>query len=350
MQKVNAWEKAVAKELGLPELSFTSLEGGRVELHLPCRFDGVLFDIHFSKRLPPEAICKKLQQVGCSTRAKKFLCPNHAVKQNAGDHQPPLGEVQMERQLPPPVAKISKNDVGLSLTVPKGSPILENFVDEKFNPIAYWGMEITHDQNGVAQLILERKTPPEGQTKARGMARGTFNEKGNVFSATMSNTMIDGVHQINNVGATPIEFDKQSGKFLIFTLPDSMKAPAKIPVPEALKEPAPVPKPKPEVVSEIITKKPEPVAQPVVEQVKEKVVEEVAEVIGALSRPAPAEMPSGVEMMSEKPRRPARIITSKNDIGLHHAVEMIHYYKSILGDNMEMSIENGKLKVIVQYG
>jgi hypothetical protein len=306
---------SVASELGLKSaLDFDMQEGGRVTVHLECTDCSNKTDVQIARRFPPEVFRKKLIEQGWDLKRGKCRCPICNTSKTKQEEMSVMHKI-----------KATHSDKSTALMISSEHDLFKTFVGEDGKPLDYWSMEYSIDRAGEPVLILSRQSPPEeGKLKERGKARGSVINNGN-YILQVGNGVIPGEERVQFFSSTEIELISNQGRHMTFALPKSFKKPEKIPG----FSPAPA------------VKQPEPVkAEPLkpVERVEPK-------------PPAPQPEPARIaeQIMGEQPRirPPHHRGIDKNSVGLVHAIQMINYYKHLMGDNLLLSIEeDGTLRAI----
>ena len=338
MVKLEGWANTVAQNLGLKNpLDYQSHEGGRVTIHLECSTCPKIRDVSFPKRYPPNVLRKKLLELGWDLRKKgKGRCPTCVSHGNTGT----IKQIKNTENTVEDTIKVTRGKNQTSLTISPKDDLFKTFVEDG-SPSAYWSMEYVIDRTGTPQLIVSRQAPPsDGKTREKGKARGSMHPSGN-YMLQCANGATKGVEKVIEFGTLSAQLENQQGRHIILNLPNGVKAAERIPTkftptsPSQVKESIPAPPPPPPTP---------PVTKPAAEQ-KAEVIEETK----PETKPAPA--PKPVEENWHQPVKKNNLEPSpfmnKHSIGLVYAVKMVNHYKQIMGDDLDLTIdENGRLNAM----
>jgi hypothetical protein len=282
-------------------------------------------ELHLSKRLPPEAIAKKARRIGWDIRKRR--CPacaqaNRRVKRPKREIIPPAGTLQTEiervfasRDEPLPLinigehmdAKIGINDRNVTFVVPKESKFIDAFMDENFKAKSVWSIDLVQESPQEEPLVrLQRKKLPPGKEKVTGLARGSYDSSGCLFSIVMKKGTIKGSSALGEFRTTEARLVRQDSNSYFFKLPINRQPP---------------------IVRRRTTAKVPTTGIETLKRSIEPIIEN--------------------KELSED----TTISTETKKISLKTAVEILNKHKDRLGDELILSItSNGKIKAMIEYG
>lgn len=349
MGNTTGWAPSVARELGLKnELNYQSYEGGRVTVNLECSTCPKIREVSFAKRFPPDVFKKKLNELGWDVKKKgKHRCPTCVSHGNKGTIKQ---TVNTENRMAETV-KVSRNGTQTSLTINKDDDLFKTFVGEDGRPNAYWSMEYSIDRDGLPLLIVSRqKAPEDGKKRERGKAKGSITTSSGAYLLQVANGATEGVNRVIEFSPTIAELKSQQGRHITFELPRSIKSVERM-MPDSFKPTSPT------EVQKAIKPKPEPVKKPKTLSVPEP---ETPVEVAVKEKPAPTPETKPVVQQEPQPAKeawssPAKRqqlepspFINKHSIGLVYAVKVVNHYKSMMGDDLDLTIdpETGQLNAM----
>lgn len=328
------WENSVAHQLGIQQLEYKQLEGGRVCVLLSCHACPKTMEVYFGRRYPPEVFKKKLQERGWDTRPGKIRCIS-CFKANRKAHRAkfdntPSNQVQIIKEASMRHPRVANSETLTTIVIPCDNDLYDMFVSNG-HARAHWSYTFITDPKTNEKQLLVKKEEVKGD-RVPGFSKGSVNKKSKDFTAQISKSKIEGSENIKIFSPSTSTVIKKTNDYVILSLPEA-----------ATDKPT---------TNQYKPVSPAEVRSSIPEKVKAVQVKEEPKIVDKPDpTPVKEEVKSSVEMMKTVSVPKTNIIFDKDTIGIYHAIEVLNMYKSVMGDKLVFNVnEAGMLNALAQFG